>query len=236
QVDMDTHRVAVRTCIVERRIVGLGEKADDGEARQVWPFRAAPRVPEAWHQRRRRRRRDLLVGRQVRLRKCRAGRCRDKQKRKTGAQYAGPAAQPSLGTPPECGRHSYPSPESAAANIPSKSRRTSPPGLMRRKSGGEMFLDLMNRQLDQILVELGAQHPAQLMRIGLTQDAQCTRRRDDDEVADLAVAHGMVEPARELLQKNLLRLAMPIGLLDGAAHAAHGSELAPGRVGTLRAG
>src|SRR5262249_43550791 len=47
KVDVEALRIAVRAGEVERRIVGLGEKADGVEARQIGPLRPPPRIPEA---------------------------------------------------------------------------------------------------------------------------------------------------------------------------------------------
>ena len=49
QIDIEALRMAVSAGVVERRIVILGEEANEGDARKVRPFRTAPRVPETRH-------------------------------------------------------------------------------------------------------------------------------------------------------------------------------------------
>ena len=49
EIDVEAGRIAVGAGVVERRVVGLGQEADHGQARQVGPLRAPPRVPEAGH-------------------------------------------------------------------------------------------------------------------------------------------------------------------------------------------
>ena len=53
QIDIEAGRIAVGAGEVERRIIGLGQEADHGDARQVRPVRPPPRVPEAGHRLRR---------------------------------------------------------------------------------------------------------------------------------------------------------------------------------------
>ena len=52
QIDIEAGRRAVGPGIVERRVVGLGQKADDADARQVRPLRPPARIPEAGHRHR----------------------------------------------------------------------------------------------------------------------------------------------------------------------------------------
>ena len=49
QIDIEAGRRAIRPGIVERRIIGFGEEADDVDARQIRPFRPPPRIPETGH-------------------------------------------------------------------------------------------------------------------------------------------------------------------------------------------
>ena len=49
QIDIEAGGIAVGAGEVERRIVGLGQKPDHREARQIGPVRTPPRVPEAGH-------------------------------------------------------------------------------------------------------------------------------------------------------------------------------------------
>ena len=52
QIDIEAGGRAIRAGIVERRIIGLGEEADDADARQIGPLRPPPRIPEAGHRHR----------------------------------------------------------------------------------------------------------------------------------------------------------------------------------------
>ncbi len=47
EVDVETGRIAVGAGVIERWIVSFREEANDGDAGQVGPFGAAPRIPEA---------------------------------------------------------------------------------------------------------------------------------------------------------------------------------------------
>ena len=49
EIDVEAGRIAVRAGIVERRIVDLGEKADQRDARQVGTLWSPSRIPEAGH-------------------------------------------------------------------------------------------------------------------------------------------------------------------------------------------
>jgi hypothetical protein len=62
----------------------------------------------------------------------------------------------------------------------------------------EVLLDLVDRKTYQVLVHLGAQHMAQIDRIGLAQDAKCARRRNHDQRLDPAGLDCNIELAREL--------------------------------------
>jgi len=55
EVDVEARRIAVRTRIVERRIIDLGHEADQGDAAHVGPLGTPARVPEPGHARGRRR-------------------------------------------------------------------------------------------------------------------------------------------------------------------------------------
>ena len=83
-----------------------------------------------------------------------------------------------------------------------------------------MLLDLVHRHLDEILVDLGAQRIAQIVRIGLAHHAERARRRDHDQRFGVAGLDRGIEAAGELLQEPLLLLLVPVGLLHGAAPAA----------------
>ena len=52
QIDVEAGRRAVGAGIVERRIIGLGEEADDADAGEIRPFRPPARIPEAGHRHR----------------------------------------------------------------------------------------------------------------------------------------------------------------------------------------
>ncbi len=49
QIDIEAGGIAVGAGEVERRIIGFGQKPDDGQPRQIGPVRPPPRVPEAGH-------------------------------------------------------------------------------------------------------------------------------------------------------------------------------------------
>ena len=49
QIDIEACRVAVGAGEIERRIIGLGQKPDHRQARQIGPVRPAARIPEARH-------------------------------------------------------------------------------------------------------------------------------------------------------------------------------------------
>ena len=49
QIDVEALRVAVRPGEIERRVVDLGDEADDVDPRHIGPLRPPPRVPESRH-------------------------------------------------------------------------------------------------------------------------------------------------------------------------------------------
>jgi hypothetical protein len=86
QIDIEAGRIAVGAGEVERRVIGLGQEPDHGEARHVRPVRTPPRVPEAGH--RLRGRLDRRAGLGLRLRRSTANhhqRGRDRQPGQPGA-------------------------------------------------------------------------------------------------------------------------------------------------------
>jgi hypothetical protein len=94
-----------------------------------------------------------------------------------------------------------------------------------------MLLDLVHRQLDEILVDLGAQRIAQVVGIGLPQHAQRARRRHDDQRLRIAAVQLGLEMADELLQEPIFFLRMQIGLLHRAASRPDRAERAARRIG-----
>src|SRR5688572_29319664 len=86
----------------------------------------------------------------------------------------------------------------------------------------EIMLDLRNRKLYQILCHFGGHGGASCRAKALTQDAECARWRNDNEIGDAIVTHQAVELLGNLREKHLFGLIVPIRLLCRASSAALG--------------
>ncbi len=81
----------------------------------------------------------------------------------------------------------------------------------------EMFLNLMQRLLRQILVQL---RDNDFLHIGmecLPQVGKRARRGNDHQRADLAVTHNFLKRHRNVLCELVLLKIVPVGLFDAAA-------------------
>src|ERR1043166_7186717 len=97
-----------------------------------------------------------------------------------------------------------------------------------------MLLDLADRMLGEVLVDLGDDPPLDVGMEGMAQLRQRARRRRHDQGLGVALAHELLHGGSDAMGETLLLELVPVGGVEAAALAGLGAlEAATGLVAAL---